>query len=74
MIYILLIYHRYFRTKKIYIPRIFLEHECIFLRENFMFHDAVNIHDVTSTTNTFPYTAKFMVVGVRNHKIQQVRR
>ena len=37
--------------------------------------DAVNmIHDVISTPNLFPYTAKFMFVGVRHNKTQQIRR
>ena len=36
-----------------------------------MFHDAVNmIHDVIRTANPFPYTAKFMFVGVRNINTQ----
>ena len=34
-----------------------------------MFYDAVNlIHDVITTDNPFPYTAKIMFVGVRNNK------
>ena len=45
-----------------------------FLRINVTFYDAVNIiHDVISTANPFPGTAKFMFVGVRNDKTQQVR-
>ena len=37
-------------------------------------YDAVNIiHDIT-TRNPFPYTAKFMFVGVRNNETQQIRR
>ena len=45
-----------------------------FLRVNVTFYDAVNmIHDVNVTTpNPFPYTAKFMIVGVRNNKTQQI--
>ena len=40
-----------------------------------MFHDAVNIiHDVITTPNPFLCTAKFMVVGVRHNKTQQIRR
>ena len=36
---------------------------------------AVNIiHDVITTPNPFPYTAKFMFVGVRNNETQQIRR
>ena len=31
------------------------------------------IHDVIITANPFPYTAKFMFVGVRNNKTQPVR-
>ena len=39
-----------------------------FLRVNVTFSDAVNmIHDVITTINPFPYTAKFMFVGVRNN-------
>ena len=45
-----------------------------FLRVNVTFYDAVNmIHDVSTTPNPFPYT-KFMFVGVRNSKAQQIRR
>ena len=45
-----------------------------FLRLNIAFYDAVNMnHDVISTANPFPDTAKFMFVGVRNNKTQQVR-
>ena len=46
-----------------------------FLRVNVTFYGAVNmIHDVITTANPFPHTAKFMFVGVRNNKTQQVRR
>ena len=46
-----------------------------FLRVNATFYDAVNmIHDVITTANPFPYTAKFMFVGVRNDKTQQMKR
>ena len=39
------------------------------LRVNVAFHDAINtIHDVIRRANPFPYTAKFMFVGVRNKK------
>ena len=31
-------------------------------------------HEVISTPNPFPYTAKFMFVGVRHNKTQQIRR
>ena len=45
-----------------------------FLRVNVTFYDAVNMsHDVITTPNPFPDTAKFMFVGVRNNKNQQVR-
>ena len=45
-----------------------------FLRVNIMFYDTVNmIHDVISTANPFPDTAKYMFVGVRNNKTQQVK-
>ena len=38
-------------------------------------YDAVNIiHDVITTPYPFPYTAKFMFVGVRNNDTQQIRR
>ena len=40
-----------------------------------MFYVAVSmIHDFIRTANPFPYTAKFMFVGVRNNKTQEVRR
>ena len=46
-----------------------------FLRVNVTFYDAVSmIHDVIRTANPFPRTAKFMFVGVRNNKTQQIRR
>ena len=46
-----------------------------FLLVNVTFHDAVHmIHDVIETAYAFPYTAKFMFVGVRNNKTQQTRR
>ena len=49
-----------FRTKTD-IPRIFLEHECIFLRVKVTFYYAVNmIHDVITTCDPFPYTAKLL--------------
>ena len=44
-----------------------------FLWVNVMFYDAVNvIHDIITTANPFPYTAKFLFVGVRNNKTQQL--
>ena len=47
----------------------------VFLRVNVTFHDAVNmVHDVITTANQFPFTAKFMFVGARNNKTQQIRR
>ena len=46
-----------------------------FLRVNVTLYNAVNmIHDVITTPNPFPYTAKLMFVGVRNDKTQQIRR
>ena len=46
-----------------------------FLWLNISHYDAFNmIYDVIITANPFPYTAKFMLVGVRNNKTQQVRR
>ena len=51
-----------------------LELECIFCGfTNVTFYDAVNmIHDVITTDNPFPYTAKFMFVGVRNNKLNKL--
>ena len=46
-----------------------------FLQVNIMFYDAVNmIHDFIETPNPFLYTctAKFIFVGLRNNKIQQI--
>ena len=38
-------------------------------------NDAVNvIHDVITTAKPVPYTAKFLFLGVRNDKTQQIRR
>ena len=46
-----------------------------FLRVNVTFYDAVNmIHDVITTAYPFPYTTKFMFVGVRKSKHQQIKR
>ena len=43
-----------------------------FLWVNVTFYDAVNmIHDVITTANPFPYTAKFMFA--KNDKTQQIR-
>ena len=43
-----------------------------FPRVNVTFNYAVSmIHDVVTTANTFPYTAKFMFVGVRNDKTKK---
>ena len=48
--------------------------DAFFLRVNVTFYDAVNvILDVITTVNSFPYTAKFMFVGLRNNKTQQMR-
>ena len=46
-----------------------------FLRVNVTFYDARNmINDIIITANPFPYTAKFMFVGVKNNRTQQIRR
>ena len=46
-----------------------------FLRVNVTFYDAVNVvHDLITTANPVPYTAKFMFVGVGNNKTQQIKR
>ena len=46
-----------------------------FLRINVTFNGVVNmIHDVITTANPFPYTAKFMFVGVRNNTSEQIKR
>ena len=47
-----------------------------FLRVNDTFDDAVIvIHDVNVTTaSLFPNTAKFMLVGIRHNKNQQIIR
>ena len=43
-----------------------------FPRVSVTFYDAVSvIHDVITTAKPFPYTAKFMVVGVRNNKTKK---
>ena len=56
-------------------PRIFLEYECIFLPVNVTFFDAVSMTlDAIRTANPFQNTAKFMFVGARNDKTQQIRR
>ena len=45
------------------------------LQVNVTFYNAVNmIHDVMTTANIFPYTAKFMFDGAVNNKAQQLRR
>ena len=46
-----------------------------FLRVNVTIYDAVNmIHDAITTANSFINAAKFMFVGIRNNKTQQIRR
>ena len=46
-----------------------------FLPVNVTFYEAVNmIRDIIRTANPFPYSSKFMFVGVRNNKSQQIRR
>ena len=45
-----------------------------FFQVNFSFYDTVNIiQDVIITPNAYPYTAKFMFVGVRINKDQQMK-
>ena len=40
---------------------------------NVTFYDAVNIiHDVITTRNPFPYTAKFTFVGVKITKLNKL--
>ena len=40
-----------------------------------MFYDAViMINAIITTPDPFPYTAKFMFVGVRHNKMHQIRR
>ena len=42
---------------------------------NVTFYDAINIfHDVITTADLFPYTAKFMFDSARNNKTEQLRR
>ena len=44
-----------------------------FLRVNVTFYDAVSIiHYVITTPDPFPYTAKFMFVGVRRKKLNNI--
>ena len=43
-----------------------------FLRVNVRFN-VYMIHDVITAANPFPYSTEFMIVGVRNNKIQQIR-
>ena len=46
-----------------------------FLRVKGTFYDAVSvIHDVIITAKSFPYTAKFMFIGVKSNKTQPIRR
>ena len=43
-----------------------------FLRVSFMLYDTVNvIHDVITTANLIPYTAKLMFVGVKITKLSK---
>ena len=45
-----------------------------FLWVNVTFYDAVSmIDDITTTANPLSYTAKFIFVGVRNNKSQQIK-
>ena len=42
------------------------------MRVNVTFYDAIDmIHDVITTANPFPYTAKFMFVGVKIIKLNK---
>ena len=44
------------------------------LLQKLTFYDAVNVtHDVITTADPIPYTAKFMFDDVRNNKTQQIR-
>ena len=63
-----------FRTKTD-IPRIFLEHECIFCgyTSRFMTQSTLLMTSLQHI-NPSPYTAKFMFVGVRHNKTQQIRK
>ena len=46
-----------------------------FLRVNVKFYDVVNmIHDIITTANPVPYTAKFTFVGDKDNKTQQIKR
>ena len=46
-----------------------------YLRVNVALNDAVNIiYDVITTASLFPNTSKFMFVGFRNNKTQQIIR
>ena len=46
-----------------------------FLLVNVTYYDAVNmIHDAIATANPVPCTAKFILVGIRNNKTQQIKR
>ena len=45
-----------------------------FLQANVTFYDAVNvIHDIITTANPFPCTAKFIFDNVTNNKTQEIR-
>ena len=44
----------------------------VFLSAGLSVHNV--IHDIISTADPIPYTAKFMFDGVRNNKTQQIRR
>ena len=38
-------------------------------------YDAIHVkYDVITTSSVFPYTSKFMFIGVRNNKTQQIIR
>ena len=72
--YIFLIYNGQFKNSKWYTTDTFRT-SMYFLLVNVTFYDEVNmIHDVMTTANLFPYTAKFMFDRVRNNKTQQMKR
>ena len=73
--YIIFDIQRIFLEKKTWYPTDIFRTWMHILRVNVTFYDAVNIiHDAITTPNPFPYTAKFMFVGVRNNETQQIRR
>ena len=76
MIYFFLIYQSYFSNKND-IPQIFLEQKVLYHQyfQNMKAFSAVNMnHNIITATNPFPYTAKFMFVGIRYNKTEQIIR